>query len=489
MAAPRGIAVSLSGVSRSFGAVKALSGVDLTIPEGQCLGLVGHNGAGKSTLMHVLAGTLRPDAGQIALAGEQHDSITVAAAQRLGIRCVFQELSLCPNLTVAENTRILHPSIRGFGWRRRAGRLILEMLDRIFPGHDITPQALVSDLSIGRRQMVEIARAFTVSEGQLRLVILDEPTSSLDATTARQLLEFMRGALASGVSCVLISHMLGEILNYSDLIAVMKNGQLVASGPVGQFSAGSLVDLMSGGEHPDRSARQRSARVGAETAIAVRVEEPGRGLPFIARRGEIIGLAGLSGHGQTDFLVRVFEAARARHGAIRVSGDVSFVAGDRQADGVFPLWSIADNIGVASLPALRGGPLLSPAKERELANGWGRRMGIKAPSLGDEILSLSGGNQQKALFARALSTRSAVVLMDDPMRGVDIGTKLDVYDIIASEAAGGRSFLWYTTEFEELEYCDRVYVFQNGRIVGELEGDEITEAGVIGSSFKDKDAA
>ncbi|MFC7557017.1 ATP-binding cassette domain-containing protein [Pseudoroseomonas wenyumeiae] len=166
MASPQGIAVSLSGVSRSFGAVRALSGVDLTIPEGQCLGLVGHNGAGKSTLMHVLAGTLRPDTGQIALAGEQHDRITVNLAQRLGIRCVFQELSLCPNLTVAENTRILHPSIRGFGWRRKAGRLISAMLDRIFPGHDISPDAVVADLSIGRRQMVEIARAFTVSQGR-----------------------------------------------------------------------------------------------------------------------------------------------------------------------------------------------------------------------------------------------------------------------------------------------------------------------------------
>jgi ribose transport system ATP-binding protein len=489
MAAPHETAVALSGVSRSFGAVRALSAVDLVIPQGRCLGLVGHNGAGKSTLMHVLAGTLRPDTGRIALAGEEHDRITVSVAQRLGIRCVFQELSLCPNLTVAENTRILHPSIRGLGWRRRAGRLILAMLDRIFPGHDISPHAVVADLSIGRRQMVEIARAFTVSEGELRLVILDEPTSSLDATTARQLLDFMREALKGGVSCVLISHMMGEILNYSDLIAVMKNGQLVASGPVEQFSSTSLVDLMSGGEHPDRSARQRSLRAGLETDVSVRAEDAAQGLPFIARRGEIIGLAGLSGHGQTDFLVRVFEAAQARHPAVSVSGRVSFVAGDRQADGVFPLWSIADNIGVGSLRALRDALFLSAAKEKELAESWGRRMGIKAPSLKDDILSLSGGNQQKALFARALSTSSSVVLMDDPMRGVDIGTKLDVYDIIATEAAAGRTFLWYTTEFEELEYCDRVYVFQNGRIVGELRGEEITEAGVIGSSFQDKEAA
>lgn len=482
-------AISLSAVSRSFGAVQALDGVNLAIPQGQCLGLVGHNGAGKSTLMHILAGTLRPDHGEIVLAEEQHDRITVSLAQRLGIRCVFQELSLCPNLTVAENARILHPSIRGFRWRKRAGELITGMLDRIFPGHDISPDAVVADLSIGRRQMVEVARAFTVSRGALRLVILDEPTSSLDASTARQLLDFMRTALQSGVSCVLISHMLGEILDYSDVVAVMKNGQIVASGPVEQFSSKSLVDLMSGGEHPDRIAEPRLRHAEAQADVLVRVAEASRGPSFTARRGEIIGLAGLSGHGQTDFLVRVFEASHKRSARVSVQGNVSFVAGDRQADGVFPFWSIADNIAVASLPAMRGRMLLSSARERELAQSWGRRMGIKTPSLDNEILSLSGGNQQKALFARALATRSAVVLMDDPMRGVDIGTKLDVYDIIAREAAGGRTFLWYTTEFEELAYCDRVYVFQNGRIVGELVGDEITEAGVIGSSFKDKEVA
>lgn len=483
-------ALELSGVSRSFGAVRALSGVALTILEGNCLGLVGHNGAGKSTLMNILAGAIRPDQGTLLFDGAPLDNVSVASAKRLGVRCVFQELSLCPNLTVAENARILHPSIKGWGWRNRAGKLIGDMLDRIFPGHDIRPDSMVSDLSIGRRQMVEIARAFTVTGGgRLRLVILDEPTSSLDATTSRQLLEFVREEIKTGVSCILISHMLGEVLVYADQIAVMKNGQVVAVGPVGDFNRQSLVDLMSGGEHPDRSERERATHQAADAPVAVSAEHPGRGLALVARRGEVIGLAGLAGHGQTEFLVEVFEAARKARASIQVAGSVSFVAGDRLADGVLPLWSIAENIGVASLGSLRKGALLSGAREAALADRWGKVMSIKAHSLEDQILSLSGGNQQKALFARALATTSSVVLMDDPMRGVDIGTKLDVYDIIAREAAAGRTFIWYTTEFEELEYCDRVYVFQNGRIVGELAGNDITEAGVIGSSFKDSDAA
>lgn len=489
MTAPKQAAVALAGVSRSFGAVRALSGVDLVIEEGQCLGLVGHNGAGKSTLMNVLAGTLRPDEGRVTVGGVPQERMSVGLAQKLGIRCVFQELSLCPNLTVAENTRILHASIRGVGWQARAGKLITGMLDRIFPGHDISARAIVADLSIGRRQMVEVARAFTVSEGLLRLVILDEPTSSLDAHTAGQLLRFVCEETLSGVSCILISHLLGEILRCSDQIAVLKNGQLVASGPACEFDRARLVDLMSGGEHSVRAAHERASPARANTAVVVRADERDAGLPFVARRGEIVGLAGLAGHGQTDFLVRVFGAWRGHVPGIVVDGKVSFVAGDRQADGVLPLWSIAENIAVASLPALRKRLLLSGTEERELARKWGRQMGIRAPTLAANILSLSGGNQQKALFARALAPDSALVLMDDPMRGVDIATKLDVYDIIARQSVAGRTFLWYTTEFEELQYCDRVYVFQNGRIVGELEGAGITEAGVIGSSFKEASAA
>src|SRR3954463_1658243 len=200
-------ALRLVGVAKRYGAVRALDGVDLALSPGECVGLVGHNGAGKSTMMHVLAGTLSPDRGRIAVGGTLQRNYSVALAQNLGVRCVFQELSLCPNLTVAENARINHRSLRGFGWRRRAGGLILAKLDEIFPGHDIGAPDIVRDLSIGRRQMVEVARAFTVTDNPLHLVILDEPTSSLDAHTAGQLLAFMRRANAGGISTILISHL------------------------------------------------------------------------------------------------------------------------------------------------------------------------------------------------------------------------------------------------------------------------------------------
>jgi ribose transport system ATP-binding protein len=475
--------VKLDGVERHFGAVRALDGVDLIVDRGECVGLVGHNGAGKSTLMHILAGTLTPGRGTIAINGVAQRKYSVALAQKLGIRCVFQELSLCPNLTVAENARVNHTSLRGFGWRRRAGDLILAKLDEIFPGHGVGPGDIVRDLSIGKRQMVEVARAFTVTDDPLHLVILDEPTSSLDAETAGQLLSFVRRVVAAGVCCILISHLLREVLENSDRIVVMRDGKVVASGAGADFDRNRLVTAM-GAERKDRAATA-AARVRADTPMRVRAR-PQRQTDtteLVAHAGEVIGLAGLSGHGQTDLLLAIFAAAGHARANVEVTAPVALIAGDRQADGIFPLWSIAENIGVRSIVRLRSGLLISTEREDELAEAWQKKINIRTPDLHNNILSLSGGNQQKALFARALGSDADIVLMDDPMRGVDLATKLEVYQLIREEADRGRTFLWYTTETDELDNCDRVYVFRNGRIVADLDRHEVTEEKVIQSSF------
>jgi ribose transport system ATP-binding protein len=204
----------------------------------------------------------------------------------------------------------------------------------------------------------------------------------------------------------------------------------------------------------------------------------------VAHEGEIIGLAGLSGHGQTDLLLQIFKGAARPTDHIEVTAPVALIAGDRQADGIFPLWSIAENIGIRSIARLRDGLLISRAREDELAATWQQKINIRTPDMRNNILSLSGGNQQKALFARALGSDARIVLMDDPMRGVDIGTKREVYELIRTEARSGRTFLWYTTETDELENCDHVYVFRNGRIVADLGRGELTEEKVIQSSFQ-----
>ncbi len=475
-------AIRLDGVEKSFGAVRALAGVDLRVGAGECLGLVGHNGAGKSTLMHILAGTLSPDKGDLFV---EESSVkarwNAAASQAHGIRCVFQELSLCPNLTVAENVRIMHGSIRGFGWKSRARELAQNKLDEVFPGHAISPDDEVADLAIGQRQMAEIARAFTVTKDSLRLVILDEPTSSLDAVTAKQLLTYVKRETARGTSIILISHLLGDVLETSDRIAVMKDGKMVAERPAKSFTRGSLVAAM-GSEA--REAAKRSDKSASHTAVIVRARpKTGGGDELIVRGGEVVGLSGLAGHGQTRMLLQIFSKDQAE-----VSGQTAFIAGDRQSEGIFNLWSIGRNMSVRSMAALRRAGLINLADETALERDWQERMAIRTDDVSNNILTLSGGNQQKTLFARALSSNATIILMDDPMRGVDIGTKQEVYQMIRQQAEAGRTFIWYTTEIDELSHCDRAYVFRNGAISASLGSGDLNEDRVLEASFADQAA-
>ena len=479
-------AIKLDGVEKSFGAVRALAGVDLVVSAGECLGLVGHNGAGKSTLMHVLTGNLSPDTGSITVGGVTiSGEWSAAASQSAGIRCVFQELSLCPNLSVAENARIMHRPLKGFGWKKRASELIRAKLDEIFPSHGIDPDDEIADLPIGKRQMAEIARAFTVMSDPLRLVILDEPTSSLDAVTAEQLLAYIGKETAKGTAVILISHLLGEILSASNRIVVMKDGKSVAERPAGGFDRASLVAAMGSEAHSAKSHSIKSEAANGASPILVKAHPDGSatGPEMIVRKGEVIGLAGLAGHGQTRTLLQIFSRDHAS-----VDAPMSFIAGDRQTDGVFNLWSIARNVTIRSLKSLTRYGLIDSEAEERLADEWKNRMAIRTPDMDNNILTLSGGNQQKALFARALASDATVILMDDPMRGVDIGTKLEVYDMIRSEAANGRSFIWYTTEFDELAYCDRVYVFRNGKISDEINAGSISEERILQASFAESAA-
>ncbi len=476
-------AISLNGAEKNFGAVRALAGVDLHVAVGEVLGLVGHNGAGKSTLMHVLAGTLQPDKGELNLTGMPVANWSAAVAQQRGVRCVFQELSLCPNLTVAENVRILHPSLRGWGWKQKASRLINAKLDEIFPNHGINASDEIANLPIGKRQMAEIARAFTVTQTPLAVVILDEPTSSLDAVVAKQLLDYLKIETQRGTAIILISHLLGDILAASHRIMVMKDGITVADRAANKFTRNSLVAAMGSGSHATKSGRAASATTGNEV-VRARPKTSKAATELKAKAGEIIGFAGLAGHGQTRMLLQIFSKIEAK-----VNGPVAFVAGDRATDGIFELWSIAGNTTVRSLHALAKNFLINSEAEKAQAETWREKIAIRTPDMNNNIFTLSGGNQQKALFARALGSDATIILMDDPMRGVDVGTKLEVYAMIREEARKGRCFLWYTTEMEELDYCDRAYVFREGTIVVELAAHEISEERVLQASFAESSTA
>ena len=496
--------IELVDVSKRFGAVAALSDVTFRVDAGSCIGLVGHNGAGKSTLMNLLAGALPVSTGEMRIEGTTVDLHDVARAVAAGIRCVYQELSLCPNLDAAENVRLRHRKLRGFGWRKRAASLINEQLDTIFPDHGISHRDPVDGLSIARRQMVEIACAFTVTDTPARLVILDEPTSSLDASVATQLTEHLGRFTAGGGSCILISHRLGEILDAADRTVVMRDGRIIDDRPSAQYTRNLLVETMGrvatsidNTDHSDvnsdvvnsvivKDASElqpwRSRRLHGSPCIDI--PESGDGPRFTAFPGEIVTLAGLEGQGQANMLARLFAGKDGRQ-TLRIDGKRSVVSGDRQRDGVFPLWSISDNISIGSQSARARRGLIDSRADDALASQWRERIDIRTPDINMPILSLSGGNQQKALFARALASDASIVLMDDPMRGVDVETKRAVYALVREQADAGRTFIWYTTELEELLECDHCYVFRDGHPVREIPRDQLNQASVLDASFAD----
>ncbi|MEP0522119.1 MAG: sugar ABC transporter ATP-binding protein [Hyphomicrobiales bacterium] len=480
--------VDVRGVGKSFGAVNALQGADLVVQPGECVGLVGHNGAGKSTLMNILSGVLAADTGKINFSGHAVTAhYGVGEAKQFGLRCVFQELSLCPNLTVAENARITHPQINGFGWRKHASALISKWLDEIFPDNGITGDDVVGDLTIARRQMVEISRAFSSMDEQVRLVILDEPTSSLDKISADQLLAFVKKFTEQGGSVILISHMLREVLGTSDRIVVMRDGTMVANDATKNFDRDRLVREM-GSVLAEETEETNAVTDRRNTSKVVHIPSSD-GIELNVFQGEIVGFAGIAGQGQTEKLVQIFDASNGSKNGVNINEQAAFVAGDRQAAGVFPGWSIEKNVSIASVRTMVQRYLIDPLQEMNISKEWKERLGIRTDDLSNNILSLSGGNQQKVLFARALGSPSQIVLMDDPMRGVDIGTKQDVYAILKQEAENGRSFLWYTTEMDELKHCDYVYVFRDGQAVAELPSHQVTEASILNASFDPAAAA
>jgi ribose transport system ATP-binding protein len=474
--------LSLHGISKSFGPVEALKSVDLQLERGEFLGLIGHNGAGKSTLMNVLMGVVLPDRGAFMIEGREIAGANhPAKAHALGIRCVFQELSLCPNLSAMENTLVIHPSLGGLGWEKRTRALIAGMLAEIFPGNRIDVRRPVSELPIGERQMIEIARAFTESDAPAKIVILDEPTSSLDSTAAEQLLNHLRHAASQGRACILITHKLNEVLNNTQRIVVMKDARVVADVPAVGLSRDRLFEMMGA------VARAETAPAGAPFEGQRRIElatSPGASALHV-EAGEVVGLAGLAGHGQKETLRRIYQASRThKDKGCQVKGAAAYVSGDRQREGVFPLWSIALNITLASMRKLAHSGFIGTGEENRLAESWRQKIGIRSSSANQSILALSGGNRQKALVARAFATDSEIILFDDPTRGVDISTKRELYDQIRTAAESGQSFLWYTTENDELFLCDRVYVFHEQKVVDVVERAELTEERLIRASFE-----
>lgn len=469
--------VALRGICKTYGATRANDSVDLDISAGEVIGLVGGNGAGKSTLMKVLCGMVPASAGEIVLDGRPSNPGThdAAAAQGHGIRMVHQELSLCTNLTVAENFFVEAPEAARLrpGWRRPYSARAAQALEAVFPGHGIRPDALVGELTLGERQMVEIARA--AATPGVRLIVLDEPTSSLSVKRSSQLIAYVHARAAEGLAFIFISHKLKEITEIATSVALLRNGRMVWRGAAGETSVPHLIEMMGGqetGTRPEPSAAKGPALLSAGA--------PWTDRPLNLRAGEIVVLTGLEGSGQQDFLHALFTGTK---GATR-SAPVAFVAGDRQKEGVFPLWDVLSNISIGRLVGRSGLGRLDRSAERAAATIPAGQLRLDAARLHSPILELSGGNQQKALVARALVGDAPVILLDDPTRGVDIATKQDFYRLLHDLAASGRCIVWHTTEDAELDHAHRVLVFAGGRLTADLEGAAITPGAVLDASFQ-----
>ena len=466
----------MRGVRKSFGATAALAGVDLRVAGGEVLALVGENGAGKSTLMKVLAGVVRPDAGEMLLDGRHYEPRSPRDARAAGVAMIHQELALAPHLTVADNILLgVEPTRAGFirpAASREAARAALCQLGRA----DISPDAVVAGLSIADRQVVEIARAVAVG---CRVLVLDEPTSSLTSADVRHLETLVKRLRGQGHAIVFISHVLEEVRAFADRVTVIRDGATVGGGAVGALSDAQIVEWMVGRAFTElypRSPRTAGAAVLEISGVA------GRRLPesasLVLHRGDVLGIAGLVGAGRTELVRAVFGLDPVRRGTVRVAAEtgpatpvrrwaqgVGMVSEDRKAEGLALNLSIADNLTLSRLGGLGPAGLVLAGRQAAAARLWIEPLQIKCRDVAQPVAALSGGNQQKVAMARLLHHDVDVLLLDEPTRGIDVGAKARIYALIDELATRGRAILLVSSHVPELlGVCDRVAVMCRGRL-------------------------
>jgi ribose transport system ATP-binding protein len=475
----------LSNIAKTYGATRAIDCLSFTAAAGDIIGLIGANGAGKSTLMRILAGVTAPDTGTAEIDGKpiDFDAFSPERARKLGIRFVHQELSLCGSLSVSENFYVEQPRHSRLGplWLRYYQRTALESLDAIFPNNGIDVGKPVAELTLPQRQMIEIARAS--SDPLLKVLILDEPTSSLDSTRSEQLARFIKDRAAAGVAVIFISHKLTEVVEISTRILVMRNGNLTRNIENETVSVPEMVAAMAGEACRELEQLHRATFSKAGKTL-VEIDAPWSSRSYRLHAGQIAGLAGLEGSGQRDFLRSLYEAARGGGSpGLVCNATISYVSGDRAAEGVFPLWNVVKNATIGITASGRSNFIVRAKTENLAAETWLGAVQIPMERLGSPILELSGGNQQKVLMARALMTKSDVLLLDDPTRGVDVQIKRDFYRLIRQAAEAGKLVVWYSSETIEFAECDYLLLFHDRSIRRVLSGADLAEDAIVNASF------
>jgi ribose transport system ATP-binding protein len=468
----------MRGIEKRFDATTALDGVDLAVAPGEVCGLVGENGAGKSTLMGILSGAIRADAGQMMLDGQPYAPRDPMTARRAGVAMIYQELSLAPDLSVADNILLgMEPARFGFVQGAAMRKIAADALAEL-GRPDISPDRLAGDLSVADQQLVEIARAIAVG---CRVLVLDEPTSTLGRRDVEKLFALIARLKANGHSIVYISHFIEEVRAVCDRIVVLRDGRIAGGGP-STLTPAAIVRLMVGREVTELF--PRSARQIGESILQVDALEPGDAT-FALHRGEILGIAGLVGAGRTELLRAIFALDPVRSGRVRVgaySGGASprrrwqqgagMVSEDRKDEGVALGLDVADNVTLTKLDAMGPASLVMPRQQRSVAARWVRDLAIKCGSPSQLVAELSGGNQQKVAIARLLHHDVDVLLLDEPTRGIDVASKAQIYAIIDALVAvaptSGRApkgVLLVSSYLPELlGLCDRIAVMRRGRL-------------------------
>lgn len=487
-----GTLLELRGMSRSFGAVRALHEVRLDLRGGEVHALIGENGAGKSTLVKILAGALRPDEGTVRFDGRPLGLGSPADARAAGIAVIYQEPTLFPDLSVAENIFIGRQPLRRLrridadAMRARAAELFIRL------GHRIDPDRPARGLSIADQQLVEIAKALSFDA---RVLIMDEPTAALSGVEVERLFAVTRALRDDGAAVLFISHRFDEVFGLCDRVTVLRDGRYVSTDRTGDMTVDDLVRRMVGRDvsqlYPKADARAR------EVLLEVRGltrEGVFSDVSFAVRGGEIVALAGLVGAGRSEVVRAVFGIDRYDAGTVHVGGEelrpgrpqaamdagIALVPEDRRQQGLVMAMSVERNVTLPRRWSLSRFGLMSRAAERRSAASWAGRFQVKAADLADPVSTLSGGNQQKAVLAKWLSTEPRVLIVDEPTRGIDVGTKADVHRMLSELAADGLAVLMVSSELPEvIGMADRVLVMNEGLLVADIPRDRVDEETVM----------
>ncbi len=475
--------VALQGVTKRYAAITALDGVDLTIRAGEAVCLAGENGSGKSTLIKVLVGVEQHDEGQILFDGTPQEYITPTTAAAAGVKVIFQDFSLFPNLTVAENIAMTAERADGvrfvnFARMKERARAVMERV-----GVELDLSERVETLSVAHKQLVAIGRALA---SDARLIIMDEPTTALTEREVERLLDIIRRLKADGVAVLFVSHKLAEVLEVCETVVVLRNGEKVAEGPADTFDAASLTRAMTGRDvasgppaplDPDAAPLMVVDGLGKEGAF--------EDVSFTLHAGEVLGVAGLLGSGRTALAKALFGLVDPEEGQVTLDGQrlrtgdpiaaaeagIGYVPEDRLTEGLFLTQSIARNIAVGRLDAHAKGGVLDLAGLWGEATEWLRRLQVKAPDAEAPVRSLSGGNQQRVVLARWMARAPKVLVLNGPSVGVDVGSKAEIHDIIAELASRGLGVLVISDDLPELlATCHRILVMKAGRMTDDIQG-------------------